>query len=217
MTTEDIKHFLQPEGTTVVEELSDTESEHEHEHGPGCCHDHDDHSHDTSASGRQIGRNEKKARKIISKLGLKPLDNIQRVTLKRAKNIIFAINQPDVYKIPNSDTYIIFGEAKFEDLSAQWQRSAMAAAQQAQAHAGSMPSYDATKTGSLSDATNGTGSTGSSIEGDDGEVTELDETGLDSKNIETVISQTGVSRAKAVEALRDANNDIVNAIMALTM
>lgn len=209
MTTEDIKHFLQPEGTTVVEELSDSESEHEHEHGPGCCHDHDEHSDETSASGKPISRNEKKARKIISKLGLKALDNIQRVTLKRAKNIIFAINQPDVYKIPNSDTYIIFGEAKFEDLSAQWQRSAMAAAQQAQAHAGTVPAYDAT---ALPDSSNG-GIKAEAVE----EIGELDETGLDSKNIETVISQTGVSRAKAVEALRDANNDIVNAIMALTM
>lgn len=31
---------------------------------------------------------------------------------------MFVISQPDVYKSPASDTYIIFGEAKIEDLSA---------------------------------------------------------------------------------------------------
>jgi len=37
------------------------------------------------------------------------------------------INKPDVYKSPSSDTYVIFGEAKIEDLSAQ---AAGAAAEQ---------------------------------------------------------------------------------------
>lgn len=35
--------------------------------------------------------------------------------------ILFVINTPDVFKSPASDTYIIFGEAKIEDLSAQAQ------------------------------------------------------------------------------------------------
>jgi nascent polypeptide-associated complex subunit alpha len=30
---------------------------------------------------------------------------------------LFVISKPDVYKSPASDTYIIFGEAKIEDLS----------------------------------------------------------------------------------------------------
>lgn len=34
---------------------------------------------------------------------------------------MFVINTPDVFKSPASDTYIIFGEAKIEDLSAQAQ------------------------------------------------------------------------------------------------
>lgn len=33
--------------------------------------------------------------------------------------ILFVIQAPDVFKSPNSDTYVIFGEAKIEDLSAQ--------------------------------------------------------------------------------------------------
>ena len=42
---------------------------------------------------------------------------------------------------------------------------------------------------------------------------EVDETGVESKDIELVIQQTGVTRSKAVTALKKNNNDIVNAIM----
>merc|ERR1711870_175713 len=69
-------------------------------------------------------RAEKKSRKAVAKLGMKPLPDIVRVTVKKSKNILFVISKPDVHKSPNSDTYIIFGEAKIEDLSAQAQASA---------------------------------------------------------------------------------------------
>lgn len=51
-------------------------------------------------------RNEKKARKAISKLGLKHVEGITRVTLRRPKNILFVISQPDVYKSPSSNTWM---------------------------------------------------------------------------------------------------------------
>ena len=46
---------------------------------------------------------------------------------------------------------------------------------------------------------------------------ELDESDLDSKDIELVVQQAGVSRSKAIQALRNNDKDIVNAIMELTM
>ncbi len=54
-------------------------------------------------------RGEKKARKIMSKLGLKQVAGVSRVTIRKSKNILFVINKPDVYKNPASDTYIVFG------------------------------------------------------------------------------------------------------------
>ena len=45
----------------------------------------------------------------------------------------------------------------------------------------------------------------------------VDESGLEPNDIELVISQASVSRAKAVKALRSNNGDSVNAIMELTM
>jgi len=35
------------------------------------------------------------------------------------QQILFVVSNPDVFKSPNSDTYVIFGEAKIEDLNAQ--------------------------------------------------------------------------------------------------
>ena len=46
------------------------------------------------------------------------------MTIRKSKNILFVIGKPDVYKNPASDTYIIFGEAKIEDLSRQAQMEA---------------------------------------------------------------------------------------------
>ena len=44
----------------------------------------------------------------------------------------------------------------------------------------------------------------------------IDETGVEAKDIDLVISQAGCSRAQAVKALKDNDNDLVNAIMAIT-
>ena len=78
---------------------------------------------DDGKGGKQ-NRAEKKARKAMQKLGMKPVSGIMRVTVKKAKNILFVISQPDVFKSPASDTFIIFGEAKIEDINQQAQQAA---------------------------------------------------------------------------------------------
>jgi len=110
---------------------------------------------------------------------------------------------PDVYKSPASDTYIVFGEAKIEDLSAQAQmQAAEQFKNQSQDTATSVPE-PATVT-----ATNNTVE-----ETEDGDV---DETGCEAKDIDLVMQQANVSRAKAVAALKKNDGDIVNAIMDLS-
>merc|ERR1712212_1474143 len=52
------------------------------------------------ASKAKQSRGEKKARKIMSKLGLKQVAGVSRVTIRKSKNILFVINKPDVYKNP---------------------------------------------------------------------------------------------------------------------
>jgi len=162
-------------------------------------------------------RNEKKARKSIAKLGLTRIPGITRVTLRRPKNILFVINNPEVYKSPTSNTYIVFGEAKIEDLNSQAQASA---AQQLAAsephdhsghdHSGHDHSHDHGKGKEID-----TGDDKKDEEEDDGE--EVDATGLEDKDIELVMTQANVSRNKAVKALKENDNDIVNSIMALSI
>lgn len=83
---------------------------------------------------------ERKARKQLEGLGLKQVKGIQRVTLRRPKNVLLVVANPEVFKAPGSDCYIIFGEAKVEDpnsaaqLNAQQQLLASTQAAQA-AHA----------------------------------------------------------------------------------
>ena len=54
------------------------------------------------------------------------------------------------------------------------------------------------------------------IEEDDDEG-DVDESGVEPKDIELVMTQASVTRSKAVNALKKAEGDIVSAIMELTM
>ena len=78
-----------------------------------------------------ISRAEKKARKAMSKLGMEKVENVDRVTLRRGRNLLYVISNPDCFKAPNSDTYVVFGEAKAEDMAAK--AAAQAAAFKAEA------------------------------------------------------------------------------------
>jgi nascent polypeptide-associated complex subunit alpha len=134
-----------------------------------------------------------------------------------------------VYKSPNSDCYIVFGEAKvphptnkipshrlrrpsqIEDMNSQAQLSA---AQQLAGGGGANPS-------SLGSLENTLG--GGADDDDDDDIPELeapddadaggdlDETGLDQKDIDLVMAQVNCSRAKAVKALKDSGGDLINA------
>ncbi|RDA91178.1 hypothetical protein CP533_4840 [Ophiocordyceps camponoti-saundersi (nom. inval.)] len=157
-------------------------------------------------------RNEKKARKALEKLHLTRITGITRVTLRRPKNILFVINQPEVYKSPNSNTYIVFGEAKIEDVNATAQQAA--AQQIAAAGAGAEGDHSGHNHGESSKAAEAT-ETKKDDDDDDGE--EVDAEGLEDKDIELVMTQANVSRKKAVKALKENDNDIVNSIMALSI
>mmetsp|Transcript_24652 Transcript_24652/g.22405 ORF Transcript_24652/g.22405 Transcript_24652/m.22405 type:complete len:183 (-) Transcript_24652:34-582(-) len=172
-----------------VEELKDSDDEDE---APELVNPTSNVEEEKGAS-----RGEKKARKAIGKLGLKQVEGVERVTMKKSKNVLFVVPNADVFKSPSNDTYIIFGEAKVEDLAA---KAAAVAAQQANA--------------ARAEVTSKVPETYTQPVVDD-EV--VDESGVDPKDIELVVSQAGCSRSAAVKALKNNENDIVNAIMELTM
>jgi len=192
--------------SATIEEVTSDHSDHEgHDHDHD--HDHDDDPTSAAALDKIQSRSERKARKALLSLGLKKVSGITRVTFRRPKNFLFVIASPDVYKSQNSDTYIVFGEAKMEDMNAQAQLSA--AQQLAASGAGSTASLENSVAGKGGD--------------NDDEVPELeapeddgpvDETGVDAKDIELVMAQVNCSRAKAVRVLKESGGDLINAIMA---
>ena len=106
---------------------------------------------------------------------------------------------------------LISGEAKIEDLSQQAQ---MEAAQKFKAAEAPQP----TELGGQGTTAGSAPTAEKTIPEDDEDGDEeVDETGVEEKDIELVMSQANVSRAKAVKALKNNTNDIVNAIMELTM
>ncbi|KAJ7582869.1 NAC domain-containing protein [Mycena floridula] len=199
-----------------IEEVNSDHSDHEgHDHEGHDHHDHDDHDgHDhhheedpTSAAAldKIQSRSERKARKALLGLGLKKVPNITRVTLRRPKNVLFVLATPEVYKSPNSDCYIVFGEAKIEDMNSQAQ---MSAAQQLAGGAGGASALENSGIGGDDDDDD---MPDLEAPEDDGPV---DETGVDPKDIDLVMTQVNCSRAKAVKALKDSGGDLINAIMA---
>lgn len=192
---------------SFVEEVADAEHHQSgHVHGPNCSHDHEEQN----IHGRMVlNRNEKKARAELLKLGLKPITGIHRVTFVRGKTI-FAIAEPEVYKNPSSDSYIVFGEARVEDPGFQAQMAAaQRMVQQATAAQGQTPSAASLAAAAQPEEDK-------ENEEEEEEEEESSE-GLNESDIKIVMDQANVSRSKAIKALKEHDNDVVNTIMDLSM
>ena len=144
--------------------------------------------HDIPSSSR----NEKKCKKALTKVGMKTLTGITRVTLKKRDGLIFVIDDPEVLNLDNS--YAIFGELKLEDLNRQMQmEQAKKFAQQAPT---SKPADK--KTDPVDDEK------------------PLPEDGLTQDHIKMVMDHANCSRNAAIRVLRETNDDMVQAVMKLT-
>eukprot|EP00270_Netrium_digitus_P005797 TRINITY_DN1777_c0_g1_i1.p1 TRINITY_DN1777_c0_g1~~TRINITY_DN1777_c0_g1_i1.p1 ORF type:complete len:214 (-),score=88.40 TRINITY_DN1777_c0_g1_i1:518-1159(-) len=198
----DARKAQEKEEMTVEDEKDDEDNEDddddddEENEGEDAAGEGEEDGTGTGRKGKQ-SRSEKRARKAMQKLGLKQLTGVTRVTIKQSKNTMFAISKPDVFKSPASDTYVIFGE--IEDLSSQVQSQA--------AEQFKVPDFAAAEAKQEQVAGG---------EAEEEEAEEVDSTGVEEKDIELVMTQAGVSRAKAVSALKSTDGDIVDAIMRLT-
>ncbi|KAJ8052912.1 nascent polypeptide-associated complex subunit alpha [Yarrowia lipolytica] len=171
-----------------------------------------------------IKKEEKAARALISKLNLQKVEGITRVVLKRTRQHIFVIANPEVYKTPTGNSYVVFGEAQHEDMQATARAAQIAAAQAQQA---------AAETGSVSEAA-AAGEVGAELASKDPasitadleaaslskdedaeDEAEADATGLEDSDIKLVMEQANVSRNKAINGLKKNDSDVVNTIMDL--
>jgi nascent polypeptide-associated complex subunit alpha len=167
----------------------------------------------TEAEPARVNRAERKARRIMEKLGMKKVPGISQVTLKMSnRRGLWTIYKPDVFE--KSGSYVVFGEARQGGGGgpAGMGPPPSMQAQQAQAI---QRLAEAANSANASTASESEGITIDELPVEEEEVV-FDESGVDAKDIELVMGQAGCSRTKAVKALKDNDGDLVNAIMSLT-
>ena len=148
--------------------------------------------------GPKLNRGEKKCRKALIKIGMKPFNGVTRCTVKRRDGMIFAMNDPEVLISEDGKSFAVFGELKIEDPNTRLQQAeakqfaesqlAQAQAQASQAAKTAEPSNEAPE----------------------------DETGVTPGHIDMVIDHTGCTRNEAIRALKAHNDDMINAVMSMT-
>jgi len=151
--------------------------------------------HDVEGQG---SRSEKKVRKSMEKLGMKPVKGVSLVQII-VGGVLIQIKKADVFKY-GSDNYIVFGQGEQRDLKEMFSRAPQ-------------------ETSNLPDLSSLTKDVQKLTVKSDQKVEEgpIDETGVEQKDIELVLAQvSGATRNQAVLALQKNKGDIVNAIMSLT-
>ena len=145
-------------------------------------------------------RGEKKCRKALIKVGMKPFPGVTRVTLRKRDGLIFFVNDPEVLRSDDDGkSYAIFGELKLEDQNARMQ----------QAEAKKFAENQ------LAAAKNNTGASPiTAAKADDS--APMSEEGVTAGHIDMVMEHTQCSRNEAIAALRETSDDMIQAVMHLT-
>ena len=156
------------------------------------------------AQGLLQGKSSKRYAKAMQKLDLKQENGIFRVTIRKGVSQTLAISKTEVYRFPNTNTFVIFGEMS-DDMMGGMPGAMGGNAEAAKAAAAVTGSSGANKSEAKPSA---------AADDDDENVDAGD---LQEKEIKLVMSQANVSRGKAIKALKNNKGDIVNTIMELTM
>lgn len=159
-----------------------------------------------------VNRAERKARRMMEKLGMKKVVGISQVVLKMrgggARGGVFTIAAPDVFE--KNGSYVVFGEARQGG-------GGTGSTQAQQAQAIQQLAALAKSDGGIEMSVGETAAAGNeAVKIEEVDETAADESGLEAKDINLVVTQAGCSRSKAVQALKDNDGDLVNAIMSLT-
>jgi len=139
---------------------------------------------------------ERKTKKAMQKLGLAQVEGINRVVLRKDKSLLFVVPNPEVFK--RGDTWVVLGEARVEDPN---QRAREMAAQNMAEKVQKEKPDKVPQT----------------ITEEEEDEEEVSAEGIEEKDIELVMQQAACSKARAISALKNNQNDIVNAIMELTV
>lgn len=147
---------------------------------------------ETKPAQRKNSRAEKKMKEALLKNNLKQLENVSTVMIRKGQQLMWTFSQPEVYFLEN--VYVIFGEPTMDDPAARAINAI----------------HDNATTGDIAP----TETTNTTVV-DDNE--EEDATDLKEEDINTIMQQSNVSRGRAIKALREANGDLVTAVMNLAL
>ena len=135
------------------------------------------------------------------------MTGITRVTLKKRDGLIFVINDPEILKSGTSEnSFAVFGELKLEDPNVMRKdtEAKKFGDKHAHPHPHPHPHEHEKKDDKEEDKKAG-----------DDEAPESEE-GLTPNHIDMVMQHANCSRNVAIRALREANDDMVGAVMKLT-
>jgi nascent polypeptide-associated complex subunit alpha len=138
--------------------------------------------------------------------------------VKSQKSVLFNISNPEVFRVGNSDNYIVLGALKMDDTNLKAQQKA---ADQFKTDVPTQPVDQAAIPDLVSQLTKEAAKIPevkppeSSAEGKE-EDKPVDTTGLNEDEIKIVMEQGNCSKARAVEALRANDGDYIQAIISLS-
>ncbi|KAN0055203.1 hypothetical protein ACTA71_008302 [Dictyostelium dimigraforme] len=159
---------------------------------------------DTNTEVKKVTKGEKKTREAMKKLGLAPVNDIFRVTIKQKEGVLVVVAEPEVYASPSGETYVVFGDHSFDDIASRLQK--------------------AVPKGNVDDIVKAAMPTQPVAvkESEESEeivaqaVDSFDYKGVSPKDVEVVMKETKASKEKVVEALLNNKNDLVSAVLELT-
>lgn len=158
-------------------------------------------------TAEKLNRGEKKTRKQLTKLGMKAFGGITRVTIKKRDGFIFMINDPEVLiSGDNGNQFVVFGELKYDDPNARL-KAAEAQKMAAQAAATREAVMNSGATPAPITAAPARPATNEPAES---------EAGITANHINMVMEHTNCTRNEAIRALKDSNDDMINAVMKLS-
>ena len=153
--------------------------------------------------GPKLNRGEKKCRKALLKIGMKQFNGVTRVTLRKRDGLIFVVNEPEVLRSDgDGKSFAVFGELKLEDPNTRMQQA------EAKKFAESQLAAAQAQAASKASAPKSSGASSNEAP--------LSEEGLTVSHIDMVMDHTSCTRNEAIKALRESNNDMINAVMKLT-
>lgn len=147
---------------------------------------------ETKPVQRKNARAEKKVKEALLKHNLQQLENVSTVMMRKGQQLVWTFAHPEVYYLEN--VYVIFGEPSMDDPAARAIDTIHDNAQTAD-----IAPEEKTSTQVVDD----------NEEEDAGDLKEED--------IKTIMGQANVSRGRAIKALREANGDLVTAVMSLAL